>query len=361
MQQRRHHGGDWVSAVRQHRNRFRFQMATGGEIKTYSFGSLEEAQREHAAAVRATARVKEETQALTWEDVITKYMQHQAERDKATPRARQVTEDRLKRFFLPVLGDTVGPLDGAAIYKQLRERKGKRGTVPSVQEHHHCLSRSKALVRWLVRQRLLHADFLVDVEAVGRPKAGEESKPQLNRDGLRRLVSVGLDLAEQGDAGAVAGLCCSLLGMRASAVASRRVEHLDDGGRILKTEGKGRSVELSLVGETPEQEAVLVRLRAVLARQARGKRAEAPLIGTGHDRWWVRREVQRLCRAAEVRVVPPHGLRGTHASVGRALGISPAVLAGSLAHSEAVQARHYATPGAIASGQVGRVANAVGK
>ena len=361
MQQRRQQGGDWISGLERHRNRYRFKMATGGEIKTYSYGSLEEAQREHAAAVRAIARAQAEADALTWAGAVERYMAHQAERDKATERARQVTEDRLRRFFAPVLGDVLGPLDGAALYRQLRTRPGARGTPPSVQEHHHCLSRSKALVRWLVKQKLLRADFLSEVEAVGRPRAGADSKPQLNRDGLRRLVAVALDLTDRKDAGAVAALCCSVLGMRASAVASRRVQHLDDGGRVLKTEGKGRSVELSLVGETPEQESIMARLRLALQDQARGKPPEAPLIGAGHTRWWVRREVRRVCGLAGVPVVPPHGLRGTHASVGRALGISPAVLAGSLAHSEAVQVRHYATPAAIAAGQIGKVADVLGK
>ena len=363
MQQRRQPGGDWISAVRQHRNRHRFQMATGGEIKTYSFSSLEEAEREHASATRALAKVKEEAAALTWAEAIDRYAEHQRERDKATQQAQLVTVQRLRRFFLPVLDESVGLTREIAVdlYRQLRTRPGARGVPCSVQEHHHCLSRAKALVRWMVAQKFLRADHLAEVEAVGRPKRGEESKAQLNRDGFRALVSTALDLADRGDAGAVATLCCGLLGMRASAVANRRREHLDDGGRILKTEGKGQSVELSLVGETEAQEATMGRLRLALQDQARGKQPGAPLIGTGHDRWWVRREVQRLCELAGVPVVPPHGLRGTHASLGRRLGISPALLAGSLAHSEAVQARHYATPAAIAAGQIGKVTDLLGK
>ena len=268
-----------------------------------------------------------------------------------------VVEQRLRRFFLAVL-DRPAKLTRAEavdLYKSLRTRKGARGVPCSVQEHHHCLSRARALTRWLVKEKLLREDALADLEAVGRPKAGEESKPQLNRDALWKLWMTALELGEQGDAGAAATLCCSLLGMRASAVANRQRQHLDARGTVLKTTGKGRTVELSLLGETEEQEQVMARFRAVLARQARGKTPLAPLIGSGHDRWWVRREVRRLCLAAGVPVVPPHGLRGTHASVGRQLGISPALLAGALAHSEAVQERHYATPAAVAAGQQARV------
>lgn len=361
--QRRQTGGDWISAVHQHRARFRFKMATGGDIKTYSFDSLEEAEREHASASRALAKVKAEAAALTWAATIDRFADYQRERDKATPAAQQVTVDRLRRFFKPVL-DEAAQIDregASSLYKQLRTRKGARGKPCSVQEHHHCLSRAKALVRWMVAQKLLKADPLAEVEAVGRPKAGEESKAQLNRDGLRALVATALDLGERGDAGAAATLCASLLGMRATSIVDRRREHLDDYGRVLVVRAKGKTVHLSLVGETERQEQVMARLRAVLAQQGRGKLPGAPLIGTGHDRWWVRREIHRLCGLAGVPVVPPHGLRGTHASVGRALGISPALLAGALAHSEQVQERHYATPAAIAAGQIGKVTDVLGK
>ena len=56
MQQRRQPGGDWISAVRQHRNRHRFQMATGGEIKTYSF-SRSARPLPISSFVRITARI----------------------------------------------------------------------------------------------------------------------------------------------------------------------------------------------------------------------------------------------------------------------------------------------------------------
>lgn len=129
---------------------------------------------------------------------------------------------------------------------------------------------------------------------------------------------------------------------------------------MLRSRAKGKTVKLSLLGQNEEQELIMARLRAVLEIQARGKTPAAPLIGTGHDRWWVRREVHKLCELAGVPKVPPHGLRGTHASVGQELGISPALLAGALAHSPQVQARHYATPAAQAAGQIGRVVGAIG-
>ncbi len=360
---RRDNAGDWVSGIERHRQRYRFRVAVGGEIKSHSYPTQAEAERHRTAAVRAQEQVQAERRVLTWTEAIEEYMVHQAERGKASEASRKVVKDRLRRFFRPVLEGAVQLTEdgGIALYRELRTRPGARGAPPSVQEQHHCLSRAKALVRWLVKQKKLRADVLADLEALGVPKAGEASKPQLNRDGLWRLWEVALREAGKGDAGAAAVLCCSLLGMRASTVANRTREHLDAHGTILKSTAKGQTVELSLMGETPDAEGIMAQLRHALALQARGKLPQAPLIGSGHDRWWVRREVQRLCTLAGVRVVPPHGLRGTHASVGRSLGISPGLLAGSLAHSQRVQERHYATPEAVASGQVARVVGVLGK
>lgn len=357
----RRDAGDWVSGIEQHRQRFRFKVGVGAESKTYSFDTREQAEKEQRAAIRAQERLRASRELLNWDAVIVKYIAHETERGKAGTLALQVVEGRLRRFFAPVLTAPVQLTQGQArhLYRELRTRPCRSGQPVSVQEHHHCLSRAKALGAWLVKEKIWKDNPLAEIERVGRPKAGEESKPQLNRDALRQLVSTALVLGEQGDAGAAATLCASLLGLRASTIANRRTEHLDDNGRILKATAKGKTVELSLVGQTPDQERIMVRLRRVLALQARGKTHTEPLIGTGHDRWWVRREVRRLCTLAGVRIVPPHGLRGTHASVGRELGISPAILAGALAHSEAVQEQHYATPRAVAAGQQARVLAAI--
>lgn len=354
--------GDFIGGIEPHFRRYRFRVVTGGKRKIHSFATREEAERHHAAFIAIHTEVKAQREELTFAGAIGEFVDHQRERGLAKEASLQVVQERLRRFFLPILE---GPVrlteDGAErLYRQLRERKGPRGTLCSVQDHHHCLSRAKALGKWLVtKKKLWRENPLAELEPIGKPKAGEESKPQLNRDSLWRLWQVCLTEGEKGDAGAAAVLCCSLLGLRASSVTNRRREHLDAHGTILKSSAKGKTVELSLMGDTPEAEEVMARLRHVLSLQARHKAPLAPLIGTGHDRWWVRRQVRRLCELAGVRVVPPHGLRGTHASLGRSLGISPGLLAGALGHSQAVQERHYATPGSVASGQVARVVGQV--
>jgi integrase len=111
---------------------------------------------------------------------------------------------------------------------------------------------------------------------------------------------------------------------------------------------------------TPEEEAILSRFRAVLARQAIGKSPTDPLIGTGHDRWWIRRQVGRLCQLAKVPVVCAHALRGTHVSAAYEEGESPAMVARSVGHAgTAVGQRHYATQEAQAAGRQKRALTAL--
>jgi len=65
--------------------------------------------------------------------------------------------------------------------------------------------------------------------------------------------------------------------------------------------------------------------------------------------------VKRVCVAAKVPVVCPHGLRGTHASVATAAGMSPDVVAGALGHEDSrTTLRHYADGQAVSDGAQGR-------
>lgn len=361
---RRREAGDWVTAIEQHGRRYRFRVVVGGEGKIHSFDSPEEAERHRAAALRAVNQVLQERHTLTWREAIKTFMEAQKEEGRAQERSLAVVEGRLQRFFAPLLDAPaleLGEKQARDLYRQLRERKGARGTVCSVQDHHHCLSRARALGAWLVRRKMWRSNTaLVEVKPVGVPLAGEESKAQLSRDDLWKFWLAALRLGEGGDAGGAAASCCSILGMRATSVVDRERRHLDAQGTVLVVRAKRKTVSLSLVGKNEEQELVMARLRAVLALQARGKTPAAPLIGTGHDRWWVYRQVHRVCELAGVPPVPPHGLRGSHASAGQELGISPALLAGALAHSQEVQARHYATPAAQAAGQIARVVGQLG-
>ena len=96
-------------------------------------------------------------------------------------------------------------------------------------------------------------------------------------------------------------------------------------------------------------------LRADLEALARGRGPETYLFqqrvrgsvgkaGTPRSPGWLRKLVRRVCEDAGVRVVPPHGLRDTHASVMRALlGRSPAQIGEALGHGDhgRTAERHY--------------------
>jgi integrase len=74
----------------------------------------------------------------------------------------------------------------------------------------------------------------------------------------------------------------------------------------------------------------------------------------------VLRAVKRCCEAAEVKVITAHGLRGTHAMLARAEGMSGVLLAQAMGHeSESTTTRHYAGEGAVANAAISRVAELV--
>jgi integrase len=61
-----------------------------------------------------------------------------------------------------------------------------------------------------------------------------------------------------------------------------------------------------------------------------------------------------------MRVVTPHGLRGTHAKVAREVGVSGVLLAAAMGHeSETTTTERYAGRGAVAQAAVDRVAGAL--
>jgi integrase len=130
------------------------------------------------------------------------------------------------------------------------------------------------------------------------------------------------------------------------------VRHLDGQGTLLditdaKTEAGERTLRLPRV------------LQPLLAGLAKGKEPNDRLFGDV-TRHWVLHSVKRCCAAAGVRVVTPHGLRGTHAKVAREVGVSGVLLAAAMGHeSETTTTEHYAGRGAVAQAAVDRVAGAL--
>jgi integrase len=143
-----------------------------------------------------------------------------------------------------------------------------------------------------------------------------------------------------------------LLGMRASEIVTRTVRNLDGRGTLIEiTDAKTEAGERIL--KLPSK------LQPLLARLAEGKQPDDLLFG-GQDRHWVLRSVKRCCAAAGVRIVGPHGLRGTHAKMAREVGVSGVLLARAMGHeSETTTTEHYAGRTAVANAAIDRVASMV--
>jgi integrase len=86
------------------------------------------------------------------------------------------------------------------------------------------------------------------------------------------------------------------------------------------------------------------RLRPALLALAK-TRQSGPLF-PGRTRYWLHYHVARLCRAAGVPEVCPHGLRGTHSTLVREAGLTSNVIAQALGQtSPQVTERHDIAPG----------------
>ena len=209
--------------------------------------------------------------------------------------------------------------------------------------HRNILGEAKTFGKWAVKMGHLRRNPWAVVEPIGRRRKG---KMQLRVDEARRFVAKCLEL---GDDGAVAALCCLLLGLRASEVVQRVGRDVDDGGSLLWID-RGKTFAAARVLDVPEV------LRPLLVRQAARASSCVPMGGTpgplfSHSRFWLRDQVARICILAGVPVVCPHGLRCTHASLAMAAGASSALVAASMGHaSDAVTLAHYASPGAVAAG-----------
>ena len=210
------------------------------------------------------------------------------------------------------------------------------------------LAQCRTFLAWVAKQGWSkHPDVLATIEVSGKRKKG---KPKLSHDEAHTLVS--WCLVHPDDPGAVATAMAFLLGMRASEIVTRTVRHLDGKGTLIdvtdaKTEAGERTLKLP------------AKLQPLLAKLANGKSPDERLFGQ-NTRHWVLHSVKRCCQAAGVRIVSPHGLRGTHAKMAREVGVSGVLLAQAMGHeSENTTTEHYAGRTAVANAAIDRVASLV--
>lgn len=190
----------------------------------------------------------------------------------------------------------------------------------SVATHQLALSDAKRFGEWMVKQEMCSANPWSGIEPEGERKRG---KPQLRHDEALKLLEH-LRALPLGNIGATATMCALLLGVRASEIVERTVRDLDKGGTELVIEKTKTAA-----GERRLQVPDILRPR--LLELCRDKLPSAPIIN--RSRQWVWTQVTKHCQAAGVKVIPPHGLRGTHGSLARAAGATPDLVARSLGHA----------------------------
>lgn len=217
----------------------------------------------------------------------------------------------------------------------------------AVDTQRNALAAGRSFGRFCAERGWLPADPFGAVKAIGRRKRG---KPQLHLDETRKLIDACI---AEGSRAAAAVATSVLLGCSASEVTQRQVRDLDDGGRVLHvTKGKNRYRVRSL--EVPDM------LRGLLLELAGERPGAAPLFGDGDldrpSRYWIHYHCQRLCKAAKVPVVSPHGLRGTHTtlaigavSTSHSVAAAIAAAGASAGHAPGspITASTYAAPGAV--------------
>ena len=299
---------------------------------------------------------------------LDKYVEHMKKAGKRT-RTVTTTESAI-RCLLDEVDRPLADVTPRLLNRQLEALGG------SVDYRASALRMTKTWVRWCTSQGWISRPVrarLETVKVVGRRLAGEESKPQLTVDESRAYVGVALERAAAAHTpmqgaeskldyrnrraraeGALAALCPLLLGLRAREILDRQVRDLDNGGQELWVR-KAKTAKGNRRVMVPEV------LRTLLLAHVAGRESTARIFGEsdglGRPRSasWLRKHVRMVCEVAQVPVVCPHGLRGTHATLAEAAGVASQVVAESLGHATPdITGRHYTKAGVRATAAQGR-------
>lgn len=311
MRQRR--GG--VYGPYQHRRQWRVDVV--GADGRRSVG-LYETEAEALGVIRSAREKLGLVSGITVQEALDKYEMYQRYEKENKPRSVEATRLRLKRFLGPVAALRLRQLTEdrcASLYRALVAEL-------AADTHRNCLAEAKTWARWCIKKGWLTKSPLERVEGQGRRRRG---KAQLRVNEARAWLEKAVELAEAGDDGAVAAMCCLFLGMRTTEVVERVGRDLDNGGALLwiddsKTEAGRRVVEV------PEL------LRGPLRRVASA--ADPGLALFPHDRHWVRKQVQRVCRLAGVKRTTAHGMRGTIATIAVDAGLRLQDISRGLGHAD---------------------------
>lgn len=340
------------------------------------YESQEEAEREVS---RGRVNLQQQA-AILVRDAIDLFL---AQLTEVRPITREATALRLCSYYAPVLDEPLQVLQrpaprrpdqppraptitrAADLYRELRERESARPRrrdqppdqrlVLTAATHRRYLRDAHRAARWWVSQHLLVRDPLDGVQGVGKVRKG---KPQLRLDEARLLTALLFTrAAEPGLVGrrqAVAVLLLIFLALREGEVITRRVRDVDDGGRRLVLDEADDPLKTDAAAAGARE--VPAQLVPLLRELAAGRPADHYLFGDAQHHLsgdWLLKVVQRLCRAAGVRAVCAHALRGLAASLLARSGASAHLIAELLRHGDSGRTalQHYVEQGALGEGQ----------
>jgi integrase len=310
-----------------HGTRYRIRIRwEGGGQEARSFETIEEAQSE---LLKLQAQ-KEREGDLTVEKALGAYEQHLTKVRQLKPRSVETTIYRLTRYFNDAIKHPLPTLTrGKAIY--LYDSLAQM----SVDSRLNLLAEVKTFFRWAVDRGFLRGNPAEKIRGEGRRRYG---KPKLTVDESRKYLAICLKRSQSPDAkertiGVVAAMPL-IFGMRASEITGLQVRDLDADGNILRVRGTKSKAGVRSLAIPPW-------FRPHLLQLAEGKEATTLLVG--HERTWLHRNVVAICKIAGVPVVPPHGLRGTHADLALAAAATPLAVSKALGHESLTTTyRHYA-------------------
>lgn len=293
--------------------------------------------------------------ARSFEECLEEYLRNLVDRGVSQDTADKVR--RMLRPFLP-LAEPLTALDAeraTQMYFDETKRTKSNGEPIANDSHHLLLRRVKHFYKWAISRRYITQNPFAEVSPIGRPKRG---KQQLRIDEARKLVSVAIERARTLDAGSTAILMQIFLGLRPTEALVRVVRDLDDEGRVLWVPfGKTSNAKRRL--QVPDA------LREVLLLHAKGKPADAPLLGNPeepfHTRDIIRYRLKLLCQQLGLPTVCPHSLRGLNATLALDAGATAQHVAAALGHASfTTTARHYADASSVANVGLRRVADLLG-
>lgn len=222
--------------------------------------------------------------------------------------------------------------------------------VLAVDSHRNALAEVKTFLNWCVEQHWLSRNPAASIKGIGKRKKG---KAQLRLKDTRVWYAKAVELADDGDDGAIAALMALVLGMRASEITLRRVRDLDEDEHPcdLLVIDEGKTEESARTIEVPDP------LRGFLKAQCEGKSRDSYLFPTSkgkaghHERGWVRDQVHRICELAKVDKVSAHAMRGTLGTIAMSRGTASHVVVSTLGHADIrTTEQSYARPGSAAVG-----------